>query len=208
MNESSHSTVATRFGVECKWDVFFVSTVHTYIYNGTGYADCVRLLENAPINARVSKHTRYDYFYYLDIVMNKFDKDSPPCCYYEHYGDVDSITPLVIDMSYDCTWIPRGHCSHINVGFIMKSNIEFVVNFKALVIYCETCTKTIIMQLPVVTFDAWYVTRNHCQQNFDGNFGAMEQRLPGGCSRVLSSLVTDISHCFLTETPHSLLLQQ
>ena len=45
------------------------------------------------------------------------------------YGDVVDGEPLDIHVSYDGTWMKRGYKSHIGVGFVIKCNTGFVVEY-------------------------------------------------------------------------------
>ena len=67
---------------------------------------------------------------------------------------------LDIDVSFDGTWLTRGHSSHVGVGFIMELYTGCVIDFEVLRNYCYSCK---IKRGP-----------HRCHKNYEGKAGAME----------------------------------
>ena len=81
---------------------------------------------------------------------------------------------LEIDISYDGTWMTRGHRSHVCVGFAMNVTHGFVLDFEVISNFCQECVKKKSRSTPE-EFTAWKAThQQHCMQNFEGKSGAME----------------------------------
>ena len=80
---------------------------------------------------------------------------------------------LEVDVTYDGTWMTRGHQSHIGVGFVMDSETGAVLNFEVLSNFCQMCH---VKQkaLSPEEFADWKEGHASCIKNFDGKSGAME----------------------------------
>ena len=66
-----------------------------------------------------------------------------------------------IDVSFDGTWLTRGHQSHIGVGFIIEVCTGIIVDFEVLRNHCKVC-------------EIDKSRKHRCHKNFDGKAGAME----------------------------------
>lgn len=85
----------------------------------------------------------------------------------DFYTSRDIATPdehgiLDVEVSYDGTWMTRGHSSHIGIGFVIDVYTGFVLDFEVLSNFCIACVKKKTK------------CNNACQKNFDGKSGAME----------------------------------
>ena len=80
---------------------------------------------------------------------------------------------LNVDVSFDGTWMTRGHKSHIGVGYVMDSDTGSVLDCQVLSNYCQMC---LVKQksLSPEKFAVWKVSHNSCTKNFEGKSGAME----------------------------------
>lgn len=77
--------------------------------------------------------------------------------------DEDGI--LDVEVSYDGTWMTRGHKSHIGIGFVIDVYTGIVLDFEVLCNYCIACEKRRMKPS----------NKTHkCHKNFDGKSGAME----------------------------------
>jgi hypothetical protein len=54
-------------------------------------------------------------------------------------------------VSFDGTWMTRGHRSHIGVGFVIDCVTGFVVDFEVLSNFCEICYKKELIFLLVTS---------------------------------------------------------
>lgn len=82
---------------------------------------------------------------------------------------------LDIDVSYDGTWMTRGHKSHIGVGFVVECNTGFVLELEVLSNYCIVCSKK-KLSFTDAGFAIWKQQEHkRCTKNFEGKSGAMEK---------------------------------
>ena len=71
---------------------------------------------------------------------------------------------LDVDVSFDASWMKRGHKSHIGIGFAVEVNSGFILDLDVLSNFCRICNKE--------------TNRQHdYQKNFDGKAGAMEAEI-------------------------------
>jgi hypothetical protein len=92
---------------------------------------------------------------------------------YSQLRDSDPADPLSIDVSYDGTWMTRGHRSHVGAAFVIDCETGFVIDYEVISNFCEVCFKKEKSVSPP-DFAAWKVTHTNCKKNFDGKSGAME----------------------------------
>lgn len=87
--------------------------------------------------------------------------------------DIDG--KLNIDVSFDGTWLSRGHKSHIGAGFVIDLSSGIVVDYKILSNYCNACA-SMKKKKDEENFEQWRQTvhAETCQANFSGLSGAME----------------------------------
>lgn len=98
--------------------------------------------------------------------------------------DEDGI--LNIDISYDGSWMKRGHTSNVGMGVIIEVCTGFVVDYEVMSRYCMMCTmKGNQLKKKKITneeFTAWKTKHQaDCTKNFEGSSGAME---PEGARRM------------------------
>lgn len=61
---------------------------------------------------------------------------------YEELGIVpDENGILNIEVSYDGSWLTRGHTSHIGMGFVVEIYTGFVLDMEVLSNYCQQCAR-------------------------------------------------------------------
>lgn len=94
----------------------------------------------------------------------------------EHYkknydGRVSSDGEVDIDVTFDGSWLRRGHKSHIGVAFVVEVDLGLALDCVVLSNWCSMCAQK--KKRSPNSFDDW--KKNHkCQQNFNGKSGAME----------------------------------
>lgn len=71
-----------------------------------------------------------------------------------------------IEVSYDGTWMTRGHKSHIGIGFVMEVTTGTVIDMEVLCNHCRTCNQQ--------EKNKEEVKEHKCQRNYNGKSGAME----------------------------------
>ncbi|GFY17494.1 uncharacterized protein TNCV_3518491 [Trichonephila clavipes] len=89
-----------------------------------------------------------------------------------------SNTVTDIAVSFDGTWLTRGHTSQISVGCVVDTLIGDVIDYEIMSKYCPTCisTKNEIVET-TAEYDVWYSGhKNACHMNHIGTSGAMEMK--------------------------------
>lgn len=95
---------------------------------------------------------------------------------YEKEGrgkDEDGI--LSTDVSFDGTWMTRGHKSRIGATFVMDMSSGMTIDFEILSNFCRACS-IVQKRKDKKSFEEWRKTvhAGKCQKNFEGKSGAME----------------------------------
>ena len=104
--------------------------------------------------------------------------DAAAVCVRQMYSDLNGGVavdgPLDISVSYDASWLTRGHRSLYGFGAAIDLETNLVIDYEVLSLYCHGCT-TIGDNLDQNSpeYVAW--KRDHtCQKNFAGTAGAMD----------------------------------
>ena len=172
--ESAPSSVPSYDGLTTKHNASFVAAVYDSLTNGLGSTGLCRTMDNLCVTLRISFREYYNCAEYLYAAMKKFYSELQPgvlSAVAKCYDEADGL--LDIDVSYDGTWMTRGHRSHIEVSFVIECNTGFIVDFEVISNYCEVCTKK-KNSVSSAEFELWYATHTDCKKNFDGKAGPME----------------------------------
>ncbi|KAJ4433463.1 hypothetical protein ANN_15766 [Periplaneta americana] len=94
------------------------------------------------------------------------------------YSDliVDTAVPEISDISvsFDRTWLTRGHSSMYGVGSVIDLLTGFVLDYTVMSKHCYRCMIT-KRRMPITDFRVWYaVHAPECDINHEGSSGAME----------------------------------
>ncbi|KAJ4430474.1 hypothetical protein ANN_22690 [Periplaneta americana] len=85
-----------------------------------------------------------------------------------------------IGVSYDGTWMKRGHTSKYGLGLVIDILTGLVLDFEIMSKYCSTCEKTEKkMDVASDEYKQWYQSHKDagvCEKNFDGSSNAMEMK--------------------------------
>lgn len=95
---------------------------------------------------------------------------------YEKEGiEKDSDGVLNIDVSFDGTWLTRGHKSNIGATFVIDIPSGLALDFEVLSNFCRPCSIN-KKKKDKKSFKEWHATTHagKCQLNFPGLSGAME----------------------------------
>lgn len=89
----------------------------------------------------------------------------------ELYRELDIDNPGNIAVSYDGSWMTRGHTSHIGVGTVIELFTGLVLDYVVLSNFCAGCERAPDKNDPA--YQSW--TESHvCQKNTDKKAGEME----------------------------------
>ena len=161
-------------GLVCKYDASFVCAVYSSLTNGGGFSGYCRFMSNLSVSHTVSSALYNECSHYLYEAMNRYSVEMTSFVLQsvrKSYENVDG--PIDVHVSYDGTWMTRGHKSHVGVGFIIDCNTGFILDFEVLSNDCALCTKKSNI-LSEEEFETWKATHDNCKQNFRGKSGAME----------------------------------
>lgn len=84
--------------------------------------------------------------------------------------------PIDIAVSYDGTWMRRGHSSLYGIGIVIDIMTGLVVDYEILSKYCSLCSQN-EKKMSCEQYAVWYEghkTSGDCESNFDGSSNAME----------------------------------
>ncbi|GFS01778.1 hypothetical protein ElyMa_006430500 [Elysia marginata] len=84
---------------------------------------------------------------------------------------------LDIAVSYDGSWMTRGHSSMIGIGCVIDVLTGYVVDFHVMSSFCQTCAKTgqKLKESNPRAYTQWYEKHKlHCDINYSGSAGMME----------------------------------
>lgn len=85
-----------------------------------------------------------------------------------------------IGVSYDGTWMKRGHTSKYGLGLVIDILTGLVLDFEIMSKYCSICEKTERkMDVASDEYKQWYQSHKDagvCEKNFDGSSNAMEMK--------------------------------
>ena len=80
---------------------------------------------------------------------------------------------LEVVVSFDGSWMTRGHRSHIGVGFVIDIHNGFILDLEVLCNFCQLCSKK-EKKVSAEEFALWKESHTNCSKNFAGKSGAME----------------------------------
>ncbi|XP_077537466.1 uncharacterized protein LOC144149688 [Haemaphysalis longicornis] len=89
----------------------------------------------------------------------------------ELYRELDVANPGNIAVSYDGSWMSRGHSSHIGVGVVIELFTGLVIDYVVLSNFCAGCERGPKEGDPA--YEAWRATHT-CQKNTEKKSGEME----------------------------------
>ncbi|XP_050709396.1 uncharacterized protein LOC126994185 [Eriocheir sinensis] len=94
--------------------------------------------------------------------------------HYKQYGREEREDGVVdVDVTFDGTWMTRGHRSHIGIAFVLEADTRQVLDFEVLCNHCIPCSKERTSHRD--TFQEWFQThKSRCHKNFEGKAGEME----------------------------------
>ena len=86
----------------------------------------------------------------------------------------DAILDLTV--SFDGSWMTRGHKSLYGVGCVVEVTTGLVLDFCVLSLYCQRCTfaKKLYGGAHTPAFQQWFETHTECNKNYNGTSGGME----------------------------------
>jgi hypothetical protein len=152
---------------------------------GQGFQHYERILSSFGMSSK--NHYYYKCKRYISKCSHTYYEEKRALlkqCIFKKYAELgiypDDAGILDIDVSYDGTWMTRGHRSNIGVGIVMEAYTGFALDFEVLCKYCDQCKKIDNYLKEKKIDQAEYENKkmNHasfCSLNFEGSSGAIEQ---------------------------------
>lgn len=145
----------------------------------TGYSRTCALLKTKPFHVRDYYNIRDDIGEQILQKQTSYNKTTRKCIY-EHYKSI-GIDPsddgiLDVDVSFDGSWLTRGHTSQVGVGSVIEVYTGFVLDIEVLSNYCHTCARLLTSKKDGKISDTEYnerIEKHKCGKNFTGKSGAM-----------------------------------
>jgi hypothetical protein len=154
--------------------------VYDSLVSGTGFAGLLATCQHLGVCVMYSRqYLRYASFLYenIRILWQQQQEKILRGLRRAHSQDAAASSSadscLQIDVSYDGTWMTRGHRSHVGVAFVIEAELGCVVDFEVLSNFCQECFKK-EKQVSPEAFAAWKRGHTRCMKNFDGKSGSME----------------------------------
>ncbi|GBN18257.1 hypothetical protein AVEN_81276-1 [Araneus ventricosus] len=94
------------------------------------------------------------------------------------YGSRNDNDIIDIGVSYDGSWLTRGHTSNIGIGCVIDLMTGFVIDFEVMSKRCEECQQTeLALDEDTAEFHFWYEChRDFCSITHVGSSGSMEAK--------------------------------
>lgn len=158
----------SHYSDDVEYSMIRIREVYFSLISGTGFPG-VQMSEALLTGGKMYSKSYYRYCRFLFRKMTSFydekikEARDAVFSYYEEklQRKPDKNGILDVDVSFDGSWMTRGHKSHIGIGFAVEVNTGFVLDFDVLSNYCAVCSSK-----PNKAHD--------CKKNFDGKAGAME----------------------------------
>ena len=133
-------------------------------------------------------------------IVRKVYKDLDP--------SIDESGVIDLTVSFDGSWMTRGHKSLYGIGCIVEVVTGLVIDFAVLSLYCQSCSYASKRHGGKNTagFQQWHERHTDCNCNYHGSSGGMEVAAAEICGSVLSSpIVSAIRRCcrMVTRAPTS-----
>ena len=154
------------------YSVLKLRQVYCSLVTGTGYVG-VRLHQALVTGEKMNKASFFTYcrllYEEMDVIYEE-KMTKARAAVFKYYEEDLLRTPnedgiLDVDVSFDCTWMKRGHRSHAGLGFAVEVNTGIVVDLDVLYNFCYICSNKRPQK------------EHTCHKNFDGKAGAMEAEI-------------------------------
>lgn len=103
------------------------------------------------------------------------------------YAELDLANPGNIAVSYDGSWMTRGHSSHIGVGTVIELFTGLVLDYVVLSNFCAGCERAPKESDP--SYEEWKA-KHVCQKTPTKKLGRWRLRLPSFCFRGRGSFIS------------------
>ncbi|ESO93471.1 hypothetical protein LOTGIDRAFT_175538 [Lottia gigantea] len=107
------------------------------------------------------------YFSEAGCIVRKVQKELNP--------DINIEGVIDLAVSFDASWLTKGHSSMYAVAFIIEVITGLVLDFHVVSTFCHACSFAKTKYGSGIEFEEWYLKHKpHCNINFSGSSNAME----------------------------------
>lgn len=154
---------------------------------GNGLSGCEKMISCLNSDSFMKPNKYYEYSRVIGGKMLDFYEEQRPIvnmCVRNHYHQERLIEPdeddiLNVDVSFDGTWLTRGHNSNIGMGFVIEAETGFVLDFHVLSKYCQKCLRICKKYKDDEPRRLEEIHRHNllgeCLKNYEGTSGGMEK---------------------------------
>ncbi|KAK4290786.1 hypothetical protein Pmani_036345 [Petrolisthes manimaculis] len=172
-------TAKTSAGKNTKMLENNVKGVFEAVNNNIGITGLNRIISTLGIDTfSQGKFTRHSHYLYKRMdkhyPVRMKDVISAVFTHYESYDILPEPTTGLLDItvSYDGTWMTRGHSSHIGVGFVVEVDTGFIIDREVISNFCQVCSSREKRQLPATP--EWMARHaSSCNRNYTGTSASM-----------------------------------
>ena len=149
---------------------------------GVGHAGLVKLcrfMDMAPIHHRsYARHVRVVTAANMKVVSSLMDDAATTVrqAYREHDPSITQDSILDLTVTFDGSWMTRGHNSLYGIGCVVDIMTGLVLDLTVLSLYCQrcACAKKQYRGTNTLGFKTWMASHRECNKNFRGTSGGME----------------------------------
>ncbi|MEG7523809.1 MAG: hypothetical protein M3H12_12015, partial [Chromatiales bacterium] len=148
---------------------------------GVGHAGLVKLcrfMDMAPLHHKsFSRHVKAVTAANMTVVCSLFDDAANTVrqMYRERDTSVSDDSIIDLTVTFDGSWMKRGHNSLYGIGCVVDVETGLVLDFAVLSLYCQRCA---IARSQCrgnrAKFAKWFESHTECNQNYSGSSGGME----------------------------------
>ena len=97
--------------------------------------------------------------------------------YKEHDPSIDEFGVMDLMVSFDGSWMTRGHRSMYGIGCVVEVVTGLVIDFTILSLYCQSCAcaASRYRGRDIDNFKKWYEAHDDCTANYTRSSNAMEK---------------------------------
>ena len=161
--------------------------VSHFMDTGAGYSDLHKLASKMSLGSNMTSHR---YYTYHDVICTETKNTSERfevmaaegvSSYYENELKIkrsdDGV--LDVDVSYDGSWLTRGHKSKMSAGFVVEADTGIILDHECLSKHCHKCDKIKHKykndEALLAEKMQGHIDSGKCSKNYEGTSGGMEK---------------------------------
>jgi DNA-binding MarR family transcriptional regulator len=160
--------------------------VSSCMNSGVGFAGFEQIVQKVNTEYKLHSHQYHSYKKEVgDNILDMFNNQKKivnECVFTDHHErgiEPDGDGVLDVDVTFDGTWLTRGHSSNSGVSFVMDAENGFILDYEVLSKFCQKCNRINKKHEDNADRCAREINRHklsgECLQNYNGSSGAMEK---------------------------------